>query len=42
MEKEALIKKIRMEIEEEEDASGNRLIRAEQLVKEAREIIKKR
>jgi len=42
MEKEALIEKIRMKIEEEEEASGDRLIRAEQLVKEAREISKKR
>jgi len=42
MEKEKLIEEIRIKIKEEEDASENRLMHAEQLVKEAREIGKKR
>ncbi len=42
MEKEELIEEIKRKIRKEEEASGNRLIRAEQLVNEAREISKKR
>jgi len=42
MEKEEVIEEIKRKIKEEEDASGIRLIRAERLVKEAREISKKR
>lgn len=42
MKKERLIEEIKIKIKEEEDSSGNLLRRAEQLVKEAREISKKK
>jgi t-SNARE complex subunit (syntaxin) len=42
MKKEKLIEEIKKKIEQEEDASGNRLKHAEQLVKDAREIRKKK